>query len=196
MTDTWFGGRRVSGSWGIVLTQAAKLTSFHLNSGRRTMSEQWYFYTHQPPPAAYPNANAPHIRQGREAHALDVATGDGGVYRLAAILRRWGVYPRWTVRGEPWHIEITEAELARLTRRFRRTSPRTLRRGAHGATVRRLQRILRARGFHTVPAPGKPGYGYYGRTSRSAVRRIQRRHRLKVDGIVGPATWRLLLNRR
>jgi hypothetical protein len=193
MTDTWYANRRVSGSWALVLTAAHKVTSFRLNSGRRTMSEQWYFYTHQPPPAAYPNANAPHIRVGSEAHALDIASTDGGVYRLAAVLRRWGAYPRWTVPGESWHIEVTAPELATLTKRFRSPGPRTLRRGAHGATVKRLQRILRARGFKTVPAPGKRGHGYYGRTSRSAVRRIQRKHGLTVDGVVGPKTWQLLL---
>lgn len=195
MADTYFRNRRVSHSWSLVLERAIRVTSFRLNSGRRTMAEQWYFWNHRPPPAAYPNPRAPHIDQGNESHALDINQTDGGVYRLAAVLRRWGMNPRWTVRGEPWHIEVTEAELLSLVRRMKPTGPRTLRPGASGATVRRLQRLLRARGFDTVPKPGKAGYGYYGRTSRSAVRRVQRKHGLKVDGVVGPTTWKLLLRR-
>jgi hypothetical protein len=70
--------------------------------------------------------------------------------------------------------------------------PRTLKPGASGAWVKRLQRILRAKGFKSVPAPGKAGYGYYGRTTRSAVRRVQRKRGIKPDAVVGPQTWRAL----
>lgn len=192
MSDTYFRGKRVSGSWAVVLNRAGRVTSFRLNSGRRTIQEQWYFYNNQPPPAAYPNPRAPHIDQGNESHALDVNQTDHGVYRLAAVLRRWGMIARWTVRGEPWHIEVAEGELRAAARRFRRSGPRTVKRHSSGKTVRRLQRILRARGFKSVPGRGQKGHGYFGRTTASAVKRVQRKHGLRADGVCGPRTWKVL----
>src|SRR4051794_699601 len=57
-----------------------------------------------------------------------------------------------------------------------------LKRGSHGATVKRLHRAL-----HLPPVAGVFGPG----TSR-AVKRFQRRHHLHADGIVGPSTWRMI----
>lgn len=59
----------------------------------------------------------------------------------------------------------------------------------HGRTVKRLNRILRLLGFRSV----KHGSGYYGLASRRAVKRIQKKHGIKADGVVGAKTWRLLL---
>jgi hypothetical protein len=69
---------------------------------------------------------------------------------------------------------------------------RTVRRGSRGQTVRFLQRQLRKRGFKSVPRKGA-GYGHFGATTYSAVKRVQRAHGLNPDGVVGPATWVLLL---
>ncbi len=57
----------------------------------------------------------------------------------------------------------------------------TLKRGAHGAAVKRLQRLLH------VHADGKFGSG-----TLRALKRFQRRHHMRVDGVAGPATWRVL----
>jgi peptidoglycan hydrolase-like protein with peptidoglycan-binding domain len=61
-----------------------------------------------------------------------------------------------------------------------------LKRGSHGAAVKRLQRAL-----HLAPVDGAFGAG----TAR-AVRRFQRRHHLHADGIVGPSTWRMIRRAR
>jgi peptidoglycan hydrolase-like protein with peptidoglycan-binding domain len=56
--------------------------------------------------------------------------------------------------------------------------------------VRALQLRLRADGFRPGPIDG-----LFGPLTQSAVRRFQRRHDLKVDGIVGPQTRKPLLAR-
>jgi peptidoglycan hydrolase-like protein with peptidoglycan-binding domain len=61
-----------------------------------------------------------------------------------------------------------------------------LKRGSHGATVKRLQRDL-----HLSPADG-----IFGKGTARAVRRFQRRHRLHADGIVGPSTWAMIRRAR
>lgn len=64
---------------------------------------------------------------------------------------------------------------------------RSLKRGSKGRRVKKIQRRLRFLGFLT----SKP-YGKYGKGTEQAVREFQRRHKMAVDGIVGPATWRQL----
>lgn len=80
-----------------------------IKSGHRTMDEQWGFWNHYQqygyPKAAYPNANAPHVR----GVAADVGILDRrGVYRslgLDAKARKIaeGMGLRAWVSGEPWH---------------------------------------------------------------------------------------------
>jgi peptidoglycan hydrolase-like protein with peptidoglycan-binding domain len=61
--------------------------------------------------------------------------------------------------------------------------------GVHGSqAVRALQIRLRAGGFRPGPIDG-----LFGPLTQGAVRRFQRRHDLKVDGIVGPQTRKPLL---
>ena len=62
----------------------------------------------------------------------------------------------------------------------------TLRRGASGEAVRRLQRLLSAAGFQVVPD------GQFGARTEAAVRSFQRARGLTADGIVGPRTWAAL----
>lgn len=122
MPDNRFDGRKVSRDWDSVLTHARRMgVHFHLNSGRRTMREQWalwrQFKSVGHPVAAYPSPWAPHIRVGRQAHALDVQTP--GETNLQRWLARQGLHPRNTVRGEPWHLEVGERELRRYAKRVR-----------------------------------------------------------------------------
>jgi hypothetical protein len=54
----------------------------------------------------------------------------------------------------------------------------TLKYGMRGTAVKQLQRKL-----HVHPASG-----YFGTKTKAAVKRFQRRHHLKADGVAGPAT--------
>ncbi len=123
MPDNRFDGKRVSTSWDVVLTHARRMgVSFHLNSGRRTMGEQTFLWRNRGRPGfaklvAFPLPTAPHIRVGRQAHALDVQTP--GETNLQRFLEREGLHPTNPVRGEPWHIEVPEAELRRYAKNVR-----------------------------------------------------------------------------
>lgn len=108
-----FDGKRVSGPWRTVLGFARDSgVNFRLNSGQRTMSEQWALYrAYQNGTgnlAAFPSPTAPHIRVGRADHALDVQQdGTGGRARLQTFLSARGLNTALTVPGENWHIEAT-----------------------------------------------------------------------------------------
>jgi peptidoglycan hydrolase-like protein with peptidoglycan-binding domain len=65
----------------------------------------------------------------------------------------------------------------------------TIRRGASGNVVRRLQRALRR-----TPNLGLPIDGVFGAELQTAVRDFQEGAGLAVDGIVGPLTWNALPN--
>jgi peptidoglycan hydrolase-like protein with peptidoglycan-binding domain len=62
-----------------------------------------------------------------------------------------------------------------------------LRPGMTGEAVRQLQQRLRAKGFYEGAIDG-----VFGSQTEAAVRRAQSANGLTVDGIVGPATWRVL----
>jgi hypothetical protein len=131
MPDNRFDGSKVSSDWDDVLTHARRMgVDFHLNSGRRTMREQWALFgqnmrrvgvrwVQRPgrPLTAFPSPNAPHIRVGRQAHALDVQTP--GETNLQRYLRREGLHPVNDVAGEPWHLTVGERELRAYARRIR-----------------------------------------------------------------------------
>jgi hypothetical protein len=117
-------GKLVSDPWATVLGAARRNgVAFRLNSGRRTMAEQRVlraayerFLAGGPraPEAAVPNCRAPHIDCNQQSHALDVENLDGGVGRLVRWIRARGAQPQFTVAGEPWHIEVPEAQLLKL----------------------------------------------------------------------------------
>jgi peptidoglycan hydrolase-like protein with peptidoglycan-binding domain len=56
-----------------------------------------------------------------------------------------------------------------------------LKKGARGPAVVKVQRWL-----------NQSADGIFGRSTRAAVKRFQRRHALTADGVVGPATWAAL----
>jgi hypothetical protein len=125
LPDNRFDGHKVSTSWDLVLTHARRMgVHFKLDSGRRTMAEQWVlwrnFRKYGKPAAAFPNPAAPHIRVGRQAHAIDVNSLDGGENRLQRFLEREGLRPTNPVRGEAWHMEVPEGQLRAYAQIVRR----------------------------------------------------------------------------
>lgn len=68
------------------------------------------------------------------------------------------------------------------------TSFPVLKRGMRGVAVRNLQERLRAKGFLRSGADG-----VFGRATQAAVKAVQRQYKLPADGIVGSATWAVLL---
>jgi len=59
--------------------------------------------------------------------------------------------------------------------------------GSKGAEVKKIQKRLRSEGLYKGPIDGDFGGG-----TESAVKRFQKAHGLKADGIVGPVTWKAL----
>jgi hypothetical protein len=120
-----FQGKRVSRTWRRVLRQAERDgVRFRLNSGRRTLAEQWRLYrawrNGTGNLAAYPSPTAPHIRVGRPDHALDVDSLWGGENALQRYLQRNGVVVTNPVPGEPWHMDATLGSLVAFARKIRR----------------------------------------------------------------------------
>jgi hypothetical protein len=144
-----FQGQRVSASWRIVLLAAAHdKVPFKVNDGRRTMAEQedqvrrkGLWSPSNPHGAARPNPDAPHIRVGREAHALDVDSWANGENLLQAWLTRHGARATNTVPGEPWHLEVSEADLLMLAKRFK-APPKRERLTEELARIRHVVRTL------------------------------------------------------
>jgi N-acetyl-anhydromuramyl-L-alanine amidase AmpD len=68
--------------------------------------------------------------------------------------------------------------------------PPTLRRGAEGWQVKRLQRLLRGHGLLPDEAAVD---GDFGEITEAAVQAFQALHDLEVDGVVGPLTWHALV---
>ncbi|MGY3340884.1 peptidoglycan hydrolase-like protein with peptidoglycan-binding domain [Streptomyces filamentosus] len=62
--------------------------------------------------------------------------------------------------------------------------------GSSGQAVRAAQTQLNVYGY------GLKTDGSFGANTKSAVTAFQKKHRLQVDGVVGPQTWRTLLGTR
>lgn len=113
-------GKPVSGPWHTVLTHYRRMGGrFTVNSGRRTLSEQWVLYrayrNGTGNTAAYPTPAAPHINYGRANHALDIGPiSDGAPDRMVRWLKSKGVHATRPVPGEPWHIQVPRKELLKL----------------------------------------------------------------------------------
>jgi putative chitinase len=103
--------------------------------------------------------------------------------RLEAVTRR--------VNGGLNGLEDRRFYLERAKRALELQEPSaetTLRRGAKGREVGRLQRLLGRQGFPLALDAS------FGPTTERAVARFQERAGLKPDGIVGPRTWAALAN--
>lgn len=107
---------------------------------------------------------------------------------LADLIRRYGArdgFRRYNGSGAAADRYAVDA-LARLGQWRNRLGPTaagpTLRRGARGLAVERLQHALNARGARLVVD------GVFGPATELAVRTAQRAARITVDGVVGPQT--------
>ena len=180
-------GELVSKEWlAVLLAMRADGVYFRVNEGHRTMARQQYFWdlyrSGRGNLAAYPSANAPHIRTGRIDHAIDFSN-DASVMRWMAANH---LPARRTVNGESWHIEIPAANL-RASYGVHHARDPVIRKGTKNKkAILTLQHLLRGLHYSKVIS------GHYGIWTRRAVRRFQKNHHLPVDGVVGAATWRAL----
>jgi hypothetical protein len=170
-----------------------------LNEGRRTLAEQREFWENQPPLAAFPNPNAPHIKQGRQNHDLDVNSFNGAARRLANFYEEQGVNVSFCVGGETWHICIhSETELARAADKIRRQRDNAvLKQGEREKAVKFLKHQLHyikdpdtgRRYFrHGKPRPDEGYDTFFNEELETAVKKFQRDFHLTADGEVGPET--------
>ena|GEM_PF-914015 len=84
----------------------------------------------------------------------------------------------------PPHDDCNEPE--------RRPHKRILKHGSRGADVKKLQKLLNARGLSPHPIAID---GVFGPTTLTAVKKFQRQAHIPVDGVVGGKTWdRLFAN--
>ena len=181
-------GEEVSQEWFSALRDMrASGVRFNVNEGHRTMARQAYFYalyrSGKGAKAAVPSPYAPHIRSGRFDHAIDFNNASGAM----AWLHSHGIRCQLTVPGESWHVEASAEDLRRY--RLDHEGPRTLRPGVTHPDVKRAQKFLKRAGL--LPRERKVGT-FYGPLMVKAVKTIQQKNGLKADGIVGPATWKLL----
>lgn len=199
MTEpTWkfFDGKRVNQYWYVFLTEARRAgVRFHLNSGKRTLSEQAYLYRLYQQGignlAAYPNPNAPHIRFN---HACDVGPNNSCTQALINYGRRHGVYLERTVRGEFWHVEDTSGGAGLRKFYAKHKGEPTLREGMRGPTIYKMKGLLRKHGMRGFEyfLPAKKNF--FSAKTKAAVIRFQKKKGLKWDGVVGPSTWKALKN--
>jgi GH24 family phage-related lysozyme (muramidase) len=123
-----YGTVRVSRRWRKVLRAADRAkVGFHVTSGHRTLAEQERLFESNMvqvgarwvqraghPLTAFPSPDAPHIFQGRHAHAIDVNALDGGEARLQKWLESHGVRMSNPVPGEAWHMVANPHDLMEL----------------------------------------------------------------------------------
>lgn len=149
-------------------------------SSYRTIDQQWYLWnlykTGRGNLAAYP---------GQSNHgwglAVDVATP-----QMRSIIDRigakYGYAKRWSdAQSEWWHIKWREGNYPAV----RKNVERTLRPKAFGRAVLHLKKLMYHKGLRKF----KVSSPFYGPTAVSIIKRFQKAHNLKPDGIVGPQTW-------
>lgn len=116
-------GELVSEDWFIFLTAARQAgVKYHINEGHRTFARQLYFWNcyksgkcNNGNLAAFPSNNAPHIRTGREDHAID----SDDLQNIINYGRQNIVTISRTVPGESWHGEANAKQLAEFAKAHR-----------------------------------------------------------------------------
>lgn len=111
----------------------------------------------------------------------------GGVYVRTRIVRRSSVRFIRIPGVAPRKIEIRiTGDGKTIAKALRHASRPTLKKGARGPDVRRLQHLLAKHGARVTID------GQFGQRTAASVRAFQKRSGLKADGIVRTATWRKL----
>lgn len=132
-------------------------------------------------------------RPGSSNHGLGLAV-DLASQRMRWIVDRIGWRYGFSkacsdAPSEWWHVKFNPHCTHATWRPSHAVSLPTLRKGTgHSGYVKKLQRLLRHKGFKTVRVNG-----HYDLATRRAVRRIQKAHHLHVDGVCGPSTWRAVM---
>jgi hypothetical protein len=127
--------------------------------------------------AAYP---------GTSNHGLGLAV-DLATPQMRTMIDRYGAPFGWAKKwsdapGEWWHIKWRGGVWKG------KASDPVLRRGSSGHSVATLQKLLRAKNVKRAPKPS----GYLNLATSRAVKRFQKKHSLKADGVVGAKTWKKL----
>lgn len=199
MANAYHHGKRVSVSHAVVLAGYEKASgrTIYINQGRRTLREQGAFYAtylrYGRPLAARPYPGAPHIKYGKEHHALDI--NDDVASGVAGYYRGLGIPVAFNVRGEPWHMDtLDEAALKRAAAKLGGSSDPTLRYKMKGPSVVKLKKLLYSKGVRNFSGSTSSNrYNpYFGEYTKSAVARFQKSNGLSPDGVVGPSTWKKL----
>lgn len=152
-------------------------------SSYRTYAEQVYLWNH----VAHAHDTNWVAYPGTSNHGLGLAV-DLASHAMRLIIDAIGAQYGWAKKWsdapvEWWHIRWKAGV-------WKGKAPfAALRSKSTGDRVKWVQRRLRAKGFKSVPAAHKSGYGFFGRTTISAVKRFQKAHGLTQDGVVGKATW-------
>lgn len=193
----YYRGKRVSRAHKLVLSAYEwQHGPVQLNQGRRTLAEQWVFWRNYlrygKPLAAYPSPAAPHIKWGRANHALDINAGPnpGQAQHVQRFYLNHHVLAKFNVPGEPWHMDVLEEKpLYVAAERLRPDPVPLIKPGARGKKVLRLKKVMWAKGIRKY----KRSTPVYGPSAVDGIKRFQKKHGLKADGIVGQKTWQELL---
>jgi hypothetical protein len=164
--------------YGVTLRPLGPMSSYRTVAEQQILRRQWCAQ------GKCGNAAVP----GTSNHGLGIAV-DVASQRIRWVIdqigRRYGYAKAWSdAPWEWWHVRYRPGV---WNGAIPPAGPPTLRRGQSGPAVRKLQRTLRRRGFRSVRVTG-----YYGVLTARAVRRVQRKHGLTADAVVGPRTWKVL----
>lgn len=192
-------GKRVSRAHAIILGEyeRVKRRIVRINQGRRTLREQAAFYFNYRfrggPLAARPFGGAPHIKWSQAHHAIDANDPDP-VDQIAAFYRSLGIPVAFNVRGEGWHMDtLDEGKLINEAAQLGEMDP-TLRYRHKGPSVVRLKKLLYSKGMRNFSGKTSSNRynAFFGKYTVATVKRFQAKNGLKVDGVVGPSTWKAL----
>jgi hypothetical protein len=191
-------GKRVSRAHSVLLAEYERHHgAVYANQGRRTLAEQAAFYAtylrYGHPLAAKPYPGAPHIKWNQANHALDI-NAPQPAHSVADFYRSKGIPVAFNVAGEAWHMDtLDEGKLIAAAEKIHGRDP-VLRKGSRGSSVVTLKKLLYKKGIRNFS--GKSSSNRYvplfSGYTKSAVQRFQKAHKLKADGVVGPATWKAL----